>query len=97
MRRNIIRQAQGRRTQASRLHGGATVQETTTVEGNLVTNADLGVALSDNQDGYVRGNLVDNSVFDGYTLEYIGLLSGDLGCSQFPCRLWTTSSSRTLR
>lgn len=55
-----------------------------TVTGNEVFASDLGIALADNQDAVVTGNEVRDSVFDAYTLQYIGTLFGPLGCPTFP-------------
>jgi hypothetical protein len=56
----------------------------TTVERNHVADSDLGVAISDNRDGVIRGNIVRDSVFDAYSLQFIGSLFGPLGCPMFP-------------
>jgi hypothetical protein len=56
----------------------------TTTEGNSVRTSDLGIALGDNQDSHVRGNVVRDSVFDAYSLQFIGTLFGELGCPDFP-------------
>jgi hypothetical protein len=56
----------------------------TTVEGNKIAAADLGIAISDNQDAWVTGNEVRDSRFDAYSLQYLGTLFGPLGCPVFP-------------
>ncbi len=55
-----------------------------TVQGNEVLGSDLGIALGDNADGRVIGNEVRDSVFDAYSLQFIGTLFGPLGCPAFP-------------
>lgn len=51
---------------------------------NRVFASDLGIAVSDNSFATVSRNRVENSLFDAYSLQYIGKLFGDLGCPSFP-------------
>jgi len=56
----------------------------TTVEGNKILAADLGISIGDNQQARVIGNEVRNSTFDAYSLQFIGTIFGPLGCPAFP-------------
>jgi parallel beta-helix repeat protein len=56
----------------------------TTVRSNGVSESDLGIALGDNAGATVSRNRVEDSVFDAYSLQFIGTLFGDLGCPVFP-------------
>ncbi len=53
----------------------------TTVAGNTVTRADLGIALADQANAHVAGNLVKDAYFDGISLQFLGLYFGDIGCT----------------
>lgn len=53
----------------------------TLVQGNKVTDADLGIGIADNANGKVMNNEIKDSVFDGISLQFIGLYyGGSLGC-----------------
>jgi hypothetical protein len=54
------------------------------VEENKVFASALGIALGDNAGAEVIDNEVDDSLFDAYSLQYIGTRFGDLGCPVFP-------------
>jgi hypothetical protein len=56
----------------------------TSAQANFVTDSDLGIAISDNQDAQVRGNVVRDSVFNAYDFGFLGNLFGPLGCPQTP-------------
>ncbi len=53
---------------------------TTNVQNNKVTRADLGIAIADNANAKVHNNEIIDSSFDGISLQFIGLLFGDIGC-----------------
>jgi parallel beta-helix repeat protein len=57
-----------------------------TVSDNEVFASDLGIAVSDNAKAKVLRNTVRDSVFDAYSLQFIGTLFGPLGCPTFPSR-----------
>ena len=54
------------------------------VEGNKVFDSDLGIALGDTADALVIGNEVYDSLFDAYSLQFIGDFFGLLGCPNDP-------------
>jgi parallel beta-helix repeat protein len=55
-----------------------------TVTNNQISNSDLGIAIADNANAKVSNNDVDGSLFEAFSLQYIGTLFGDLGCPLFP-------------
>lgn len=53
----------------------------TLVQSNKVTSADLGIGIADNANGKVLNNEIEDSAFDGISLQFIGLYYGaPLGC-----------------
>lgn len=52
----------------------------THVHHNQVTRADLGVSIADNAGAHVHHNEITDSGFDAISLQFIGLIFGDLGC-----------------
>lgn len=57
---------------------------TSTVEGNDVSDSDVGVAISDTERARVLRNTLHDNNFDGATIETLGLYYGDLGCPGGP-------------
>jgi hypothetical protein len=58
----------------------------TSVFGNRVTDADLGISIADNQHASVSQNIISDSVFDAISLQFIGMYFGDIGCGVTPAR-----------
>lgn len=53
----------------------------TLVQGNKVSDADLGISIGDNANGKVLSNEIKDSAFEGISLQFIGLYYGSsLGC-----------------
>lgn len=56
----------------------------TNVKNNTVRAADLGIAVADNDGAKILNNDIYDSVFDGISLQFIGLFWGDIGCGVTP-------------
>ena len=55
-----------------------------TVQGNRVSNADIGITIADTEGASIIGNEVQDANFDGISLQFLGFVFGPLGCPNDP-------------
>ena len=55
-----------------------------TVQGNRVSNADIGITIADTEGASIIGNEVQDANFDGISLQFLGFFFGPLGCPNDP-------------